>query len=47
MTEQDLYEKYLEERQWNYIAWEDYRKIHAGEVEGRKTDGPVFRSDEE
>ena len=41
MSEAELYERYLEERQWNYMSWEDYKEIwknreeeHEREVQG-------------
>ena len=27
MSEAELYERYLEERQWNYMSWEDYKEV--------------------
>lgn len=28
MSEAELYELYLQERQWNYTSWEDFKKIY-------------------
>ena len=27
MSEAELYERYLEERQWNYMSWEEYKEV--------------------
>ena len=41
MSEQELYERYLQERQWNYTSWEDYKKMWESKTGERITTSPA------